>query len=243
MQYPNIKVTANNQDISSVVMRFEYSSGLYGGIDSVILLFRDIENVIAPSLSAGQTIIIQWGYDENYDDLFEGVITNIHTDREDVLIKALDYSVGFNSSFISQTFIEETASNILSSILIDSGLTLEIEQSDFTYKVFPIFNESAFSVLQKVTKDISDHTAVPQIFYTRGKSFIWKALDTSISPVMEFTTGDNIIEWVEGRCLTTLIVPVFIGDVVTINESDFLVESASYRWETGGRTVLGVSGI
>ena len=68
-------------------------------------------------------------------------------------------------------------------------------------------------------------------------------MDVTTTPVMSFTTGENIIEWVEGKSLTTLIVPVFSGDIVTINESDFLVEAAKYVWDKGGRTTLWVSAI
>lgn len=243
MQYPGIKVIANDKEISSLVTGFEYSTSLYGEISSLTLSFRDIENAITPTLSKGNTINIQWGYDEQLNDLLEGVIGSINAEKEDVVIKALDYSIGFNSIFISQTFMEETASNILKTVLSESNLSLEIEESDLTYKVFPIFNESAFSVLQKITKDVEKMTAVPQVYFTHSKTFTWKSLDITTTPVMTFTTGENIIEWVEGKSLTTLIVPVFSGDIVTINKSDFLVESAKYIWDKGGRTTLGVSAI
>ena len=243
MQYPNIKVIANEKDISPVVIRFELSSSLYGGMDSFSLVFRDVDNTIAPDLTKGDPIKISWGYDENYEDLFEGVISSINVQKEDVTLKALDYSVVFNSIFISQTFMEETASNILKTVLSESNLTLEIEESDLTYKVFPIFNESAASVLQKITKDVEKETAVPQVYFMRGDIFNWKSLDITTTPVMSFTTGENIIEWVEGKTLTTLIVPVFTGDIVTINESEYLVESAKYIWDKGGRTTFGVSAI
>ena len=243
MQYPNIKVIANEKDISPVVIRFELSSSLYGGMDSLSLSFRDVDNTIAPDLTKGDPIKISWGYDENYEDLFEGVISSINVQKEDVTLKALDYSVGFNSIFISQTFVEETAANILKSVLSESNLTLEIEESDLTYKVFPIFNESATSILQKITKDVEKETAVPQPYFMRGDIFNWKSLDITTIPVMTFTTGENIIEWVEGKTLTSLIVPVFTGDIVTINESEYLVESAKYIWDKGGRTTLGVSAI
>ena len=243
MQYPGIKVIANEKDISPVVIRFELNSGLYDQIDSLSLSFRDMDNTIAPDLTKGDPIKISWGYDENYEDLFEGVISSINVQKEDVTLKALDYSVGFNSIFISQTFMEETASNILKSVLSESNLTLEIEESNLTYKVFPIFNESAASVLQKITKDVEKETAVPQVYFTRGDIFNWKSLDITTIPVMSFTTGENIIEWVEGKTLTSLIVPVFTGDIVTINESEYLVESAKYIWDKGGRTTLGVSAI
>lgn len=243
MQYPGIKVKVNNHDISPVVNRFEINSGLYDQIDSLTLSFRDVENIIAPTLLKGNSIKISWGYDEDYHELFEGVLSSINTEKQDVTLKALDYSVGFNSLLISQTFIDETATNILNTVLADSNLTLEIEESDLTYKVFPIFNESVTSILQKITKDVSNHTGIPQIYFTRGKSFIWKALVTTATPVMTFSTGENILKWVEGKKLTTLIVPVFTGEKITINDSDYLVESATYRWDTGGRTVLGVSAI
>ena len=243
MQYPGIKVIANDKEISPVVIRFELSSSLYGEMDSLNLVFRDIENTIAPNLTKGDPIKISWGYDENYEDLFEGVISSINVQKEDVTLKSLDYSVGFNSISVSKTFVEETASNILKSVLSDSNLTLEIEESDLTYKVFPIFNESAASILQKITKDVEKETAVPQVYFTRGDIFNWKSLDITTTPVMSFTTGENIIEWVEGKSLTTLIVPVFTGDIITINESDFLVESAKYVWDKGGRTTLGVSAV
>ena len=243
MQYPGIKVIANEKDISPVVIRFELSSSLYGGMDSLSLSFRDVDNTIAPDLTKGDPIKISWGYDENYEDLFEGVISSINVQKEDVTLKALDYSVGFNSISVSQTFVEETASNILKSVLSESNLTLEIEESNLTYKVFPIFNESATSILQKITKDVEKETAVPQVYFTRGDIFNWKSLDITTTPVMRFTTGENIIEWVEGKSLTTLIVPVFSGDIITINESEYLVESAKYIWDKGGRTTLGVSAI
>ena len=243
MQYPGIKVIANEKDISPVVIRFELSSSLYNGIDSLSLSFRDVDNTIAPDLTKGDPIKISWGYDENYEDLFEGVISSINVQKEDVTLKALDYSVGFNSISVSQTFVEETASNILKSVLSESNLTLEIEESNLTYKVFPIFNESATSILQKITKDVEKETAVPQVYFTRGDIFNWKSLDITTTPVMRFTTGENIIEWVEGKSLTTLIVPVFSGDIITINESEYLVESAKYIWDKGGRTTLGVSAI
>ena len=243
MQYPGIKVIANEMEISPVVIRFELNSGLYDQIDSLSLSFRDMDNTIAPDLTKGDPIKISWGYDENYEDLFEGVISSINVQKEDVTLKALDYSVGFNSIFISQTFVEETASNILKTVLSESNLTLEIEESDLTYKVFPIFNESATSVLQKITKDVEKETAVPQVYFTRGDIFNWKSLDITTTPVMTFTTGENIIEWVEGKTLTSLIVPVFTGDIITINESEYLVESAKYIWDKGGRTTFGVSAI
>ena len=243
MQYPGIKVIANDKEISPVVIRFELSSSLYGEMDSLNLVFRDIENTIAPNLTKGDPIKISWGYDENYEDLFEGVISSINVQKEDVTLKSLDYSVGFNSIFISQTFMEETAANILKSVLSESNLTLEIEESDLTYKVFPIFNESAASILQKITKDVEKETAVPQVYFTRGDIFNWKSLDITTTPVMSFTTGENIIEWVEGKTLTSLIVPVFTGDIVTINESEYLVESAKYIWDKGGRTTLGVCAV
>ncbi|ANS04932.1 hypothetical protein [uncultured Mediterranean phage] len=243
MQYPGIKVIANDKEISPVVIRFELSSSLYGEMDSLNLVFRDIENTIAPNLTKGDPIKISWGYDENYEDLFEGVISSINVQKEDVTLKSLDYSVGFNSISVSKTFVEETASNILKSVLSESNLLLEIEESDLKYKVFPIFNESAFSVLQKITKDVEKETAVPQVYFTRGDIFNWKSLDITTTPVMSFTTGENIIEWVEGKSLTTLIVPVFSGDIVTINESEFLVESAKYVWDKGGRTTLWVSAV
>lgn len=243
MQYPGIKVIANEKEISPVVIRFELSASLYNGMDSLSLSFRDVENTIAPNLTKGDPIKISWGYDENYEDLFEGVISSINVQKEDVTLKALDYSVVFNSISVSQTFVEETASNILKSVLSESNLLLEIEESDLTYKVFPIFNESAFSVLQKITKDVEKETAVPQVYFMRGDIFNWKSLDITTTPVMSFTTGENIIEWVEGKTLTTLIVPVFTGDIVTINESEYLVESAKYIWDKGGRTTLGVCAV
>ena len=243
MQYPNIKVIANEKDISPVVIRFELSSSLYGGMDSLSLSFRDVDNTIAPDLTKGDPIKISWGYDENYEDLFEGVISSINVQKEDVTLKALDYSVGFNSISVSQTFVEETAANILKTVLSESNLTLEIEESNLTYKVFPIFNESATSILQKITKDVEKETAVPQVYFTRGDIFNWKSLDITTIPVMTFTTGENIIEWVEGKTLTSLIVPVFTGDIITINESEYLVESAKYIWDKGGRTTFGVSAI
>jgi len=243
MQYPGIKVIVNEKEISPVVIRFELSSSLYGEMDSLSLVFRDVDNTIAPDLTKGNPIKISWGYDENYEDLFEGVISSINVQKEDVTLKSLDYSVGFNSISVSQTFVEETASNILKSVLSESNLKLEIEESDLMYKVFPIFNESAFSVLQKITKDVEKETAVPQVYFMRGDTFNWKSLDVTTTPVMSFTTGENIVEWVEGKSLTTLIVPVFSGDIVTINESEYLVESAKYVWDKGGRTTLGVSAI
>lgn len=243
MYYPGIKVIVNNQDISPVVIRFELHSGLYDPIDSLVLSFRDLESAIAPALTKGNPIKISWGYDENYHELFEGVVSSINSEKQDVTLKALDYSVGFNSIIISQTFADETASTILKAILKDSGLNLEIEKSDLTYKIFPIFNESAFSILQKITRDVEKETAIPQVYCTRGKTFNWKSLDTATTPVMTFTTRENILKWVEGKDLTTLIVPVFIGDVVAINDSEYLVESAMYRWDSGGRTVLGVSAV
>ncbi len=243
MQVPGIKVIVETQDISPVVNRFELTCGLYDPMVSLTLSFRDVEGVLAPALTKGNPIKISWGYDEEYGELFEGVISSVQPELKQVTLEALDYSAMFNSIFISQAFVEETASNILQVILKDSGLNLEIEESDLTYKVFPIFNESATEVLQRITKDVSRHTGIPQVYFTRGKTFTWKALDTSTTPVMRFTTGENIIKWVKGRKLTTLIVPVFTGDIVTINDSDYLVESALYRWDTGGRTVLGVSAI
>ena len=249
MQYPNIKVIANEKDISPVVIRFELSSSLYGGMDSFSLVFRDVDNTIAPDLTKGDPIEVSWGYlpaiyvNDDYQELFVGVLSSIRVEKENVTLKALDYSVGFNSIIISQTFVEETASNILKTVLSESNLTLEIEESDLTYKVFPIFNESAASVLQKITKDVEKETAVPQVYFMRGDIFNWKSLDITTTPVMSFTTGENIIEWVEGKTLTTLIVPVFTGDIVTINESEYLVESAKYIWDKGGRTTFGVSAI
>ena len=249
MQYPGIKVIANEKEISPVVIRFELNSGLYDQIDSFSLVFRDVDNTIAPNLTKGDPIEVSWGYlpaiyvDDDYQELFVGVLSSIRVEKENVTLKALDYSVGFNSISVSQTFVEETASNILKSVLSESNLLLEIEESDLTYKVFPIFNESATSILQKITKDVEKETAVPQVYFTRGNTFNWKSLDVTTTPVMRFTTGENIVEWIEGKTLTTLIVPVFSGDIVTINESDFLVESAKYIWDKGGRTSLGVSAV
>ncbi len=243
MQVPGIKVIAHNQDISPVVNRFELRCGLYDPMDSLTLSFRDVEGIIAPALTKGKPIMISWGYDGKYGALFEGVISSVHAELKQVTLEALDYSAAFNSLFISQSFVEETASNILKAILKDSGLNLIIEESDLSYKVFPIFNQSAFFVLQKITKDVSNHTGIPQIYFTRGKTFTWKALDISVTPVMTFSTGENIIRWVKGRKLTTLIVPVFTGEVVTINDTDYLVESAIYRWDHGGRTMLGVTAV
>lgn len=243
MQYPGIKVTVNNQTISPSVIRFELNSGLYDQLDSLVLSFRDVESAIAPILTKGNPIKISWGYDDDYHELFEGVSSSINTEKEEVTLKALDYSVGFNSIFISKTFVDETATNILKTILTESNLTLEIEESDLTYKVFPIFNESAYSILQKITGDVEKETAVPQVYFTRGKTFTWKSLDITTTPVMTFTISENIIEWVEGKKLITFIVPVLTGDVVTINGFEYLVESAAYRWDSGGRTVLGVSAI
>lgn len=146
-----------------------------------------MENKINQSLSKGLSIAIRWGYDENFNELFYGVITSINPQQQDVTVKALDHSVVLNSIMISQTFVEETASNVLSAVLSDSGLTLEIEESDLEYEVFPIFNESATSVVQKISRDESIHTGVPQVSYARGKTFNWKALDTTAIPVFEFT--------------------------------------------------------
>ena len=165
MQYPGIKVIANDKEISPVVIRFELSSSLYGEMDSLNLVFRDIENTIAPNLTKGDPIKISWGYDENYEDLFEGVISSINVQKEDVTLKSLDYSVGFNSISVSKTFVEETASNILKSVLSESNLLLEIEESDLKYKVFPIFNESVASILQKITKDGKRDSGPPSVFY------------------------------------------------------------------------------
>jgi len=243
MQYPSIKVLANDTDISSLVTNFEFSTSLYGEINSFTLSFRDIENVIAPTLSKGNTINIQWGYDDGLNDLFEGVIISVNSEKEDAQIKALDYSIGLNSIFISNTFIEETASNILTTILGESSLELDIEGSDLTYKVFPIFNESAVSVLKKITKDVKAYTGISQVYTTTHNFFTWKALDTTTTPVMTFTTGENIISWVEGKSLTTLIVTVLVGDVIEVNDSNYLVESAMYKWKDGGRVILGVSTI
>jgi len=249
MQYPGIKVIVNEKEISPVVIRFELSASLYNGMDSFSLSFRDVDNTIAPTLKEGDPIEVLWGYlpaiysDDDYQELFVGVLSSITVEKENVTLKALDYSVGFNSCLLSQTFVEETASNILKSVLSESNLTLEIEESDLAYKVFPIFNESAFSVLQKITKDVEKKTAIPQVYFMHGDTFNWKSLDITTTPVMNFTTGENIVEWVEGKSLTTLIVPVFSGDIITINESDFLVESAKYVWDKGGRTTLGVSAI
>ena len=243
MQYPSIKVLANNTDISSLVTGFEYSSSLYGEVSSIMLSFRDIENLVAPTLSKANTINIQWGYNDDLSDLFEGVIISVNSEKEDVVIKALDYLVGLNSILISQTFIEETASNILTTILGESSLELDIEGSDLTYKVFPIFNESAVSVLKKITKDVNAYTGIPQIYTTTQNLFTWKALDTTTSPVMTFTTGENIISWLEGKSLTTLIVSVLVGDVIKVNDSNYLVETARYKWKDGGRVILGVKAI
>jgi hypothetical protein len=240
MQYPGIKVTVDKKDISPVVNRFELNCGLFDRMDLLTLSFRDLESSINPNLNKGNAIHIQWGYDNEFQDLFEGVISSVNTEIKQVTLKALDYSVVFNSMFIAQTFVEETASNILNTVLAESGLSLRIEESDLTYKVFPIFNESVTEVVQKITEDVSRHTGIPQIYFTRGKTFTWKALDTSITPVMSFATGKNIVRW-KGKELTTLIVPVFTGDMVTINDTNNIVESAVYRWDSGGRTVLGVS--
>ena len=243
MQYPNIKVIVGELDISPVVVRFCFTSGLYDEMDSVSLTFRDIENTIASTLSVGNSIHIQWGYDGEENFLFEGVVTSINKVEENVTLKAMDYSVTLNSILISETYLDESASNILNTVLGNSSLNLEIEESDLIYSVFPIFNESVMQVVQKITKDVSKHSGVPHIFYTRSNLFNWKAMDISISPVMEFTTGENILEWIEGKSLTTLIVSVFCGDIISVNDKSYLVESASYRWDNGGRTMLGVSAI
>ena len=171
------------------------------------------------------------------------MIISVNSEKEDVVIKALDYLVGLNSILISQTFIEETASNILTTILGESSLELDIEGSDLTYKVFPIFNESAVSVLKKITKDVNAYTGIPQIYTTTQNLFTWKALDTTTSPVMTFTTGENIISWLEGKSLTTLIVSVLVGDVIKVNDSNYLVETARYKWKDGGRVILRVKAI
>jgi len=243
MQNPSIKVLANNTDISSLVTNFELSTSLYGEINSFTLSFRDIENRVAPTLSKGNTINIQWGYDDGLNDLFEGVIISVNSEKEDAQIKALDYSIGLNSIFISNTFIEETASNILTTVLGESSLELDIEESDLTYKVFPIFDESVTSILKKITKDVKAHTGIQQIYTTNGNLFTWKALDTTTSPVMAFITGENIISWVEGKSLTTLIVPVLVGDIIDVNDTNYLVESATYKWKDGGRVILGVKAV
>jgi len=171
------------------------------------------------------------------------VIISVNSEKEDAQIKALDYSIGLNSIFISNTFIEETASNILTTVLGESSLELDIEESDLTYKVFPIFDESVTSILKKITKDVKAHTGIQQIYTTNGNLFTWKALDTTTSPVMAFITGENIISWVEGKSLTTLIVPVLVGDVIEVNDSNYLVESAMYKWKDGGRVILGVKAV
>jgi len=243
MQYPSIKVLANDTDISSLVTNFELSTSLYGEINSFTLSFRDIENRVAPTLSKANTINIQWGYNDTLNDLFEGVISSVNSEKEDVVIKALDYSIGLNSILISETFIEETASNILTTILGESLLDLNIEESDLTFKVFPIFNESASSVLKKITKDVKVHTDIPQVYTTVGNLFTWKALNMTTATIMTFTTGENIISWVEGKSLTTLIVSVIVGDVIEVNDSNYLVESASYKWKDGGRVILGVKAV
>lgn len=119
MQYPGIKVIANDKEISPVVIRFEISSSLYGEMDSLSLVFRDTENTIASKFAKGNAIKISWGYDKDFQDIFEGVIASITEEKQNITLKALDYSVGFNSISISKTFVDETAANILKTILTD----------------------------------------------------------------------------------------------------------------------------
>jgi len=237
---PAIKAVVNGIDISPLVIRFELNASLFDAIDGLTLAFNDGENQVTAGLNQGQTLSLRWGYDTADLDLFEGVITEINLDQDTVILQAADYSIGFNSLRISKTFVDETATNILKSILTLPGLILRIEESDLVYPLFPILNESAAAVLQKITKEVSAHSGFPQVFHTRLRNFTWQTLNSGSPPVYEFQTGKNIIRWIEGKELTTLIVPVFCGDIITIDQTNFLVEAARYCWNPGGRVHLRV---
>jgi len=237
---PVIQVIVNGIDISLLVNRFELNAALIQSIDGVTLTFRDINNQVSPGLVKGQTLSLKWGYDRAELDLFEGLLTGIHPEKEAVTLFAADYSIRFNSLKISKTFVDETATNILTNILTPSGLSLEIEDSDLAYPLFPILNESAAAVLQKITKEVTDHSGFPQVFHTHGKTLSWWSMKTASPPVYEFTTGNNIIRWIEGKEMTTFIVPVFCGDIIAIDRTNFRVEAARYCWNPGGRVHLRV---
>lgn len=243
MQVPGVYVCVGDKEISPFISRFEMDRSLGGDLDSMELVFTDRYDELAASMLKGDILQVSWGYNQSFELLFEGPVSSIEKSQGTVTLKALDNSIAFNGIIISKTFQDEPASEILKTILSPSGLALEIEDSDLSYSIFPVFNQSASSVLSKISEDASRHAGVDYYQQQKAKTFSWRALDTSKPAVMDFVSGGNIIEWKQGNQLTTLIVPVFCGDIVTVDGLRYLVYSVRYRWGKGGRTSLKVKAV
>lgn len=242
MLTPGIKVNIAGKDYSSHVYGFEVESSL-GEIGSCRLEISDPTMSLSEAFMRGDPINISWGYNQEYSSVFDGLITRITPNNRTVIISCLDLSVRLNGIIISKTYSEESAAEILKNALGSSGLELDIADSDYNYSVLPVMNDSAQSLLNKISRDVKTYLNENYLYSVKGSKLIWRTWPESTSPVMDFKTGENIIDWKRGQKLTTLIVPVVSGDVVKVDSENYLAQSLTYRWNNGGRTIMKVESL
>jgi len=242
MLTPGIKVNIAGKDYLSHVSGFEVESSL-GEIGSCRLDISDPTMTLSNAFNRGESVIISWGYNQEYSSVFDGLITRVTPNNRMIIVTALDQSVRLNGIIISKTYSEESAAEILKDALGSSGLELDIADSDYNYSVFPVMNESAQSLLNKISRDVKTYLNENYLYSVKGSKLIWRTWPESTSPVMDFKTGENIIDWKRGQKLTTLIVPVVCGDVVKVDGENYLAQSLTYRWNNGGRTIMKVEAL
>ena len=241
---PLINVLVNGVDYSLFIAEFSALSDLRGKADTCQIILEDHEGTRGEVITQGDSLVIKWGYEGGgLTVIFQGVVLDSnHSDP--LTIRGIDYNTVLNATKILMTYQDDNVSGIMKAVMRNTGLVLEIADSEVLVDRIPFFNCTVRECIDSLTGIVNRETGDEYFDYIRDGVFHWGQKDLGQEPVEVFTTGVNIIDFQlneeELSELFTMISPVQHSQVIQIDGVNYFVEKMEYIWHDGGRTRMGV---
>lgn len=247
--HPLFEVEIAGRRIDPVVAAFQVFSQALNAADSGHLLLQDPEDDVVPELAVGQTVSIRWGYasDAALMRLFHGVIRALAPRGLQTIVHVIDWQTILQARgrAITRTWDGATPQEIAGDLLAGSGLTLSARVPDITLGRFPVHGLTPKEALLQLIQRVRRETGAELRFHVREGALVLAEPDHAQAAVHAIETGVNLIDRRPGRLglveVETLVAPVQHSQVVTVDGERLHVEEAQYRWQGGGRLVLGVA--
>jgi hypothetical protein len=143
------------------------------------------------SLAAREKALIQLGYNDVYDEVFEGYITkpyNGGSNMNEILLK--DEMILLEETNITSTFLDTTPQEILSFCLTKAGVkNVKLSKTTYPEKArVPIYQKNVIAVIN----EIHSIWGISEKFYFSSGSFYW-GIKPEQSKIYAFEYGTNII--------------------------------------------------
>jgi len=245
LKRPRISVQIDGRDYAPSVQSFIVSADLREPAVTVELAVEDLLKTKGSQIRRGMPLKILWGYSSDaMIELFLGVVRDVDGSRNPLTIKGIDYNTILAAKRITATYQDESAEGNIRAVLADTGLTVDAAESGVIIDRLPLFNVTLREAVDTVTAMVRKQTGEAWFDFIRDGVLHWGPPDYDQQPVFSFQTGVDVLAFRKSSAglstLDTMLVPVRIADVVTVDDQRHFAYIAIYRWRDGGRTTLGL---